>query len=91
MENVVFDGRNIFQRRYQNRIFPNRVHKNSFFEKCPKMEGRGVGGGPAPPGEGGAIWGENCTSWGVHRRRNAPRAYTKGIEVPRYHVESRTP
>ena len=27
MENVIFDGRKIFQRRFQNRIFPNRVQK----------------------------------------------------------------
>ena len=31
MENVVFDGRNIFQRRFQNRTFPNRVHKKIIF------------------------------------------------------------
>ena len=45
-------------------FFPIEFIKKSFFEQCPKMEGRGVGGGPAPPGEGGAIWGENCTSCG---------------------------
>ena len=38
MENVAFDGRNIPQRRYQNRTFPNRVHKKTFFEKCPNMD-----------------------------------------------------
>ena len=36
MENVVFDGRNIFQRRYQNRTFPNRVHKKIIFRKMSK-------------------------------------------------------
>ena len=38
MENVVFDGRNIFQRRYQNRTFPNRVHKKIIFRKMSKNE-----------------------------------------------------
>ena len=84
MENVVFDGRNISQRRYQNRTFPNRVHKKIIFRKMSKNGG-----------EGGRVGG--CDLGGklhfvrAHRRRNAPRAYTKGIEVPRYHVESRTP
>ena len=33
LENVIFDGSFIFQRRYQNRTFPNRVHKKSHFSK----------------------------------------------------------
>ena len=36
MENVVFDGRNISQRQYQNRTFPNRVHKKNIFRKMSK-------------------------------------------------------
>ena len=79
MENVVFDGRNIFQRRFQNRTFPNRVHKKTFFEKCPKMGGRGL----LPGG------------WGLFPRFPAsdlpmepPEAYTFGIER---NLESRTP
>ena len=34
-------------------LFPTEFIKKSLFEKCPKMEGRGVGGGPAPPRRGG--------------------------------------
>ena len=40
MENVVFDGRNIFQRRFQNRTFPNRVQKKNMFNKWTKLNGR---------------------------------------------------
>ena len=72
-------------------FFPIEFIKKSFFEQCPKMEGRGVGGGSSAPRGGGCDLGGKLHFVRAHRRRNAPRAYTKGIEVPRYHVESRTP
>ena len=37
LENVIFDGSCIFQRQYQNRTFPNRVHKKkNIFQKMSK-------------------------------------------------------
>ena len=50
MENVVFDGRNIFQRRYQIGLFPTEFIKNHFSKNVQKWAGgvRPGGGGTFP-------------------------------------------
>ena len=48
LENVIFDGRKIFQRRFQNRIFPNRVHKKNIFRKMSKKLHKISGVTPPP-------------------------------------------
>ena len=83
MENVIFDGRKISQRRYQNRIFPNRVHKEIIFRKMSKNGGERVRGGGCT-----YLWFRRVP-WGSVglcrqiRGMAAPMAYTFGIsKVP---------
>ena len=47
MENVIFDGRKIFQRRFQNRTFPNRLRKKNIFRKMTK-NAQNFRGNPTP-------------------------------------------